>query len=54
MKKEDYKVPSLIVVQIKSINLLSASKDIDELTNNGDDTTSGETNEEEEFNGLFD
>ena len=54
MKKEDYKVPSLNVVQIRHLSLLSASKDIDELTNNGDDTTSGETNEEEEFNGLFD
>lgn len=50
MKKKEYTIPTLVIVRSRPVRLLSESGD---LTNLGDQTT-GDPDEDEEFDGLFD
>lgn len=50
MKKKDYIIPALVIARLRPVKLLQTSGD---LTNNGDDT-SGDADDDEEFEGLFD
>ncbi len=55
VKKKDYAIPTLKFVRIRNMALLAGSG---ELIDNGNNTTSGDVNEEEEeenlYGGLFD